>query len=399
MDGGGQRFDERVERQIAENGWRTNREEVTQGVYCIAGLDPETSTRRFVLVVPSPSATVTGEDIEWLARRAADVDADIVEVTTPGSFTDEAHRLASDHEISILDPTTFQETATNRNPPHSQEQPDTAQRRHPQEQSGQPSSGDTTQQPQQPSRGEDRSQQQDRSRQQPRQQGHPAQQPGREHPQHGAERQHPQQETRGQQPPPDSGGRSATAQSGAEPPSTLRAGFRPVGGLIYGVVAFVVSFVITTAYFFYRLDDITDGNIDRVLPGEPEALGWGFYNVHRTDITASTGGTTVESINYFDVVDQLDPAIFYVVVAVVLLLAGYVVASRVPDRLSDQEAALSGASLAVGYLPLLAAGTFLFEAEDAGVTVGPELGTTLLFWGLLYTVVCGGVGGYLSRLR
>lgn len=394
MDGGGQRFDERVERQIAENGWRTNREEVTQGIYCIAGLDPETSTRRFVLVVPSPSATVTGEDIEWLVRRAADVDADIVEVTTPGSFTDDAHRLAGEHEISILDPSNFQDTATNWNSPHSQEQPDTAQRHPQQEQSGRPSNREPTQQPPQHSRGQGHSQQpprqQDRSRQQqPRQQGHPAQQP---------RRQQPRQETRGQQPPPDSGGRSTTAQPGAESPSALRTGLRPVGGLIYGVIAFVVSFVATTAYFFYRLDDITDGNIDRVLPGEPEALGWGFYNVHRTDITASAGGETIESINYFDLVDQLDPAVFYVVVAVVLLLAGYVVASRVPDTLSEQEAVLAGASLAVGYLPLLAAGTFLFEAEEAGVTAGPELGVTLVLWGLLYTVVCGGLGGYLSRL-
>jgi len=171
-------------------------------------------------------------------------------------------------------------------------------------------------------------------------------------------------------------------------------GFRPVGGVIYGVLGFVAAFIVTVAYFFYRVDEITNGAVDGVFPDEAAALGWPFYNAHQVDITSSVG---TESVNYLDLIPELDPLVFNAIPAVVLLLAGYSVASRVQESLSDQASAVAGASVAVGYVPLFIAGTFVFEVEEGPVTAGPELGGSLILFGLLFAVGFGAVGGYLAR--
>lgn len=107
-DGGGVALQERVESKLTADGWETDSERVAAGTYRIAGLDEETSTRRFILAVPSTSATVTESQIEWMAQRAQDIDADIVELTTNGSIAGDAHRLAAEHDIDVRDPESFQ---------------------------------------------------------------------------------------------------------------------------------------------------------------------------------------------------------------------------------------------------------------------------------------------------
>ncbi|WP_135821959.1 hypothetical protein [Halostella litorea] len=170
-------------------------------------------------------------------------------------------------------------------------------------------------------------------------------------------------------------------------------GFRPVGGAIYGLFAFIGAFVLTGVYFFYRIDEITNGGIDGVLPEDPVALAWPFYNAHQVEITSSMGP---QSVNYLEEIPQLDPLVFNAIPAVVLLLAGFSVARRVQEPLSDQASAVAGASVAVGYLPLLAAGTFVFKYEEMGVSFGPELGGSLVMFGLIFAVGFGALGGYLG---
>ena len=133
------------------------------------------------------------------------------------------------------------------------------------------------------------------------------------------------------------------------PDQSATNGFRPVGGLIYGIIAFVVSFIVTTAYFFYRVNESTNGNIGRLLPEEPKALGWPFYNAHRIDIAFSPGS---ESINYIESFEPLNMLVFNAILAVVLFLAGYSVATRTNAALSDEASFVAGASVAVGYVPL-----------------------------------------------
>lgn len=177
------------------------------------------------------------------------------------------------------------------------------------------------------------------------------------------------------------------------PDQSATTGFRPVGGLIYGTIAFVVSFIVTTAYFFYRVNESTNGNIGRLLPEEPKALGWPFYNAHRIDIAFSPGS---ESINYIESFEPLNLLVFNAILAVVLFLAGYSVATRTNASLSDEASFVAGASVAVGYVPVLALGTFAFEISEAGATAGPALGGSLLIFGGIFAVGAGGVGGFLG---
>jgi len=194
--------------------------------------------------------------------------------------------------------------------------------------------------------------------------------------------------SRGQQQPRQAGRARQAGQT--QSPTD---GFRPVGGLIYGVIGFAAAFILTVAYFFTRIESITRGRGDPVLGNEPAALGWPFYNAHGTGITSSVGS---ESINYLQDIPQLDPLVFNAIPAVILFLAGFAVARRVQEPLSDEASAVAGASVAVGYVPVLAAGTVAFTVEEAGVSIGPELGLSLVLWGLLYSAGAGAVGGYLG---
>lgn len=185
--------------------------------------------------------------------------------------------------------------------------------------------------------------------------------------------------------------RPTNASQSADQSAT--SGFRPVGGLIYGIIAFIVSFIVTTVYFFYRANEFTNGNIDRILPEEPEAFGWPFYNANRVDIAFSPGS---ESINYIESFEPLNMLIFNLILIVFLFLAGYSVATRTNASLSDEASFVAGASVAVGYVPLLVLGTFAFEVSEAGATAGPELGGSLLIFGTLFAAGAGGVGGFLG---
>jgi len=192
-------------------------------------------------------------------------------------------------------------------------------------------------------------------------------------------------------------------QSSRTQPATNRSatqGIRVVGGLIYGVIAFVVAFVATIGFFIFRLSEIneTGFQLARLFPEENiEALGWVFYNAHTVDITVSTAnGAMGETINYLEAIPQLNTTVFYAIPAVLLFLAGYVVASRVRSSLSGGAAMAAGASVAIGYVPLFVAGTFVLKIESFGATAGPQLGAPLLVAGTLFAVVCGGVGGLLG---
>lgn len=185
--------------------------------------------------------------------------------------------------------------------------------------------------------------------------------------------------------------RPTNASQSADQSAT--SGFRPVGGLIYGIIAFISSFIVITAYFFYRANEITNRNIGQILPDEPEALGWPFYNAHRVDVVFSPAS---ESINYIEAIEPLNMLLFNVIPVVFLFLAGYSVATRTTASLSDEASFVAGTSVAVGYVPLLVLGTFAFEVSEAGATAGPELGGSLLIFGALFTVGAGGVGGFLG---
>jgi hypothetical protein len=100
-----------VENRLTDEGWRTDRTEVSPGVYQIAAFDPETEQRRVLAVLPNPEATVRAEHCTWLAEQADETDADAAELVTAGTIPDDVAEIAREYDVSILDPATFLESA------------------------------------------------------------------------------------------------------------------------------------------------------------------------------------------------------------------------------------------------------------------------------------------------
>lgn len=176
-----------------------------------------------------------------------------------------------------------------------------------------------------------------------------------------------------------------------------------VGGIIYGAVAFAISFVITLILVFTELEGETNSlgyyAGDQVLA----VLGWFFYNAHTVAITATT---TDSSINILETAYQsagsattVPKLAYYVLPVVVLFLLSYTLANRATSSdVKPVEGAIAGASIALGYGAVsFLGGSSVFTVTEAGESAGPETGSIIIMMVLLYPVVIGGAAGYLAR--
>ncbi|MFC3478788.1 hypothetical protein [Halobacterium litoreum] len=122
-------------------------------------------------------------------------------------------------------------------------------------------------------------------------------------------------------------------------------------------------------------------------------IGATFYGAHNVDI-----GTSMLSLNFLQAATSQESAleILWAVPPIVLAFAGYTFANtRAGQSVGSEpmDGAKAGALVAVGYLVLAVVGTFVFTEGNAS----PKLGDSVIFMGVLYPVVFGGIGGYLSR--
>lgn len=177
-----------------------------------------------------------------------------------------------------------------------------------------------------------------------------------------------------------------------------------------GALAYVVGVVAVQLLFRILATDEFKSNLSEEGVGTFEMAGNIFYNAHLVDSTFSTAAGSM-SVNYLT--DDAEavasafswPGLFWIAVIAVLFAAGYrFVQQRAYRPSSPGEAAKIGASIAIGYLPLVFIGTILFEIEyDPGMgspTVGgPELTGAILFAGLLFPIVIAGAGGYYAQSR
>ena len=172
---------------------------------------------------------------------------------------------------------------------------------------------------------------------------------------------------------------------------------RPVQGAIYGGLAFIAGYILTVLLLVID-SEFEFGNEDHLF----ELVGMIFFNGHFVDAETSAAGYS-ESVNLLsDGSTQLPELTYTLVPAVVLFLAGYRLArSSATQTTTADEGATLGASVVIGYLPLVALGTVVFEVseETFGETfsVAPEMGSALVLAGVLFPVVLGALGGYLSQ--
>lgn len=118
-----------------------------------------------------------------------------------------------------------------------------------------------------------------------------------------------------------------------------------------------------------------------------------LYGAHGVPYTAASG--TVDFLATGGAALSVPVFVYYLLPPVALFLAGRAVATR-PDAPGQGwvDAAVAGASVAAGYLPLCVLGSFAFTVTfDDGTVASPDLLLAALLAGVAYPVVVGGLGG------
>ena len=177
-----------------------------------------------------------------------------------------------------------------------------------------------------------------------------------------------------------------------------------VGGL-FGVVAFVVGF--TTTYFLFELDGgMVVADTDEATT--VDAVGWLFYNAHFSDTRESfavNGESRTQSFSLIsDVSTEFPEFLFHLVPVLALIGMGFLIV-WFHDVEYGGTAVLTGSSVVLGYFPVAIVGRELFDVTmreetisgEITYSVAPELWTSILYVGLLYPLLLGGVGGLLAQ--
>ncbi len=220
----------------------------------------------------------------------------------------------------------------------------------------------------------------------------------------------------------NSGEKSGEAERGGNPPNhdgspggvnpTLQESSQQEGLLetipwtkafAFGVAAFVVGFAITAGFVFAEglLEEATEVDAEETVEDIDEltALGWVFYNTHFVDIEADVFFFSISLDVLSEASDELTipTPIWRLIPVGVLTGMGYLFASQSLSA-GRREAAYAkrGATIVVGYAPLVVAGTFLFTESAEGASLGPGLIESLLIAGLFYPLLFGALGGYLA---
>mgnify|MGYP006280893655 CR=1 FL=1 len=206
---------------------------------------------------------------------------------------------------------------------------------------------------------------------------------------------------------PHEAGPAGQRQRGGTPARNGGLGSLPiVGGLVYGVVSYVLGLVLTFVLALGVTGSETPVDVYAADAG-PYAIGWLFYSVHNVGIVFDLAGET-QTMNLIEqaYTAAIDPGIpkiaFYLLPIVVLFVFGLVLARRtsydgVPTEIDRAKA---GASVAIGYLAMTVLGAVAIfsvsnTSQGATVSIQPQLGSAVIVMGLLYPIVAGGLAGYL----
>lgn len=198
-----------------------------------------------------------------------------------------------------------------------------------------------------------------------------------------------------------------------------------VRGLVAGVFTVVTGYLATFTLSNYA-DDIRSveqllssngvptGSAESFLPEPYEIIAWEFLENHQVSVSTKVGSevdTLAGLVNadtgiVADVTELLLPTSseIQVLPPVLLLVAGYVIASR-GVRTDVRDAAKAGAHVVLGYLPGIAAIVSVASyqlsvpgTDVALLSVSPDVPAAIGIAGIAYPVVFGSLGGVLAFL-
>jgi|GEM_PF-2394614 len=177
--------------------------------------------------------------------------------------------------------------------------------------------------------------------------------------------------------------------------------FRPVGGLIYGIIAAGVGAAAVVGLFIVRVSPKNPDFPNWSDKATGKFLSWAFYNAHTVPLertVAAAGRTQTETFSLLKMYPVGDTLVFHVIPAVLLFLAGYSIANRTRRRLSATSGAIAGASVLVGYGIAAVAGVFVLKVTQNPYTFQPALSKTVALMVVGYPVAFGGIGGFLKGI-
>ena len=168
------------------------------------------------------------------------------------------------------------------------------------------------------------------------------------------------------------------------------------GGLLAWIGGYLSTYLVVAP-------NVRDSGLNRLieaLDGEPatyELVGWVFYNAHLVDVVIEDIpliGT--QSTSYIGGEDGFTVLLYLVPVA--LLFAVGLAAARYWQVDTPTEGASLGALLMPGYLLATVAGVLVVEVSVGSATGGPDLLAAVVLAGIVYPLVCGGLGGAVGGL-
>lgn len=176
-------------------------------------------------------------------------------------------------------------------------------------------------------------------------------------------------------------------------------------GAVAGLCAFIASYGITYGWRAPAVADSLRGvNVLATLLGVDaiptwKGVAWVFYGAHGVATRVPTPGGGTELVNVIEQSGDGTVALLYVLVPVVLVLAGAVTA-RLSGTRSPAAGATAGATVVVGYV-VPAVGGIVIAAHaigDTGASIAPDPVAGVLLAGLLYPVACGALGGAMASM-
>jgi len=172
-------------------------------------------------------------------------------------------------------------------------------------------------------------------------------------------------------------------------------------GALLGAVAYVLGYLLT----FLVVSASGGGSTgDSPVPGWT-VVGWYFYNGHfvNLDVSGELAGLAASDLSSLVAAsDSATVQLVYLAPVVALLVAAVLLYRQLGPLPEPRDAALAGALVVVGYLPLAVVGALataytgsisVLGFQVGSVTVQPQLLPAVVLAGLAYPLVVGALGG------
>ncbi|WP_254531922.1 hypothetical protein [Natrinema gelatinilyticum] len=172
-----------------------------------------------------------------------------------------------------------------------------------------------------------------------------------------------------------------------------------VVGALAGSLAWIAGYVLA---YVAAIGDVTSSKQFEALELAAseslsvEMIGMLFYNAHNVpiDVPQYSILQALEPNHNFVSAEGGSTLLLYVIPILILLVAGASVTVYVRhDLVSTADAALTGTSIMIGYLPIVLLGTTVFAIDLGEGPMQPDLLLAIGFAGTFYPMVFGAVGG------